>query len=248
MSTTLTHDRPDLDAFIKEVRRRANAQYATAQHRRLFGIPLTIERARVWELQMAFWTLNRRDCWAFAQGLVPFDVKALIWEHEEDELSGNKGRGVENHYALHVDQGRLLGLTPEDYRNAQMHPGTRTCTYAWIHLVKDSHWLKAVSACACLEVSNSSDWVDGGGNSYRRGKLYEQQLGIPFEKQVSHKEHAEVDVEHANMLMQVAHRYGTSQQALDLMLEGCVESWEIETVWKAQVGDMMEAVPYEPRR
>jgi hypothetical protein len=232
-----------LQAFAREVRARANAQYATPQHRRLFAVPLTVARARLWALQMALWTLNRRDCWAFAQGMAPFDVKQLIWGHEEDELAGNKARATEDHFALQVRQGAVLGLEPADYRAIRMEPGTRACTYAWIHLVRDSHWLKAVSACAGLEISNSADWVDGGGMSFRKGKRLEEQLGIPFHRQVSDNEHAEVDVEHAHMLMVIAERYGTSQAALDRMLDGVSESWELETVWKGQLAEMMEALP-----
>lgn len=233
----------DLRAFADKVRARANAQYQTPAHVRLFNVPLSVERARAWLLQVAIWSINRRDCWAFAQGLAPLDVKRLIWLHEQDELDGNKERGVEDHYALQMREGALLDLKPSDYTNARPHPGTRTCMYAWVHLVKDSLWLKAVSACAGLEISNSADWVVGGGMSYRMGKRLENQLGIPFDRQVSAKEHAEVDVEHASMLMQIAEQHGTTQQALDLMLEGVAGSWEIETVWKGQLAEMLEQLP-----
>jgi len=230
----------DLAGFVAAVRAGANAQFACPQHARLFAVPLTLERARTWILQQSLWTLNRRDCWAAAQSLAPIDVKRLIWDHERDELAGNADRGVEDHRNLAIRQGALLNLTPDDFASVEMLAGTRTCTYAWLHLVRASHWLKAISACAALEISNSSEWVEGGGMSLRRGMSFERQLGIPFEKQVSHREHAEVDVEHANILMQVAKRHATTREALDLMLEGLRESWQIERVWKGVVADMME--------
>jgi hypothetical protein len=233
----------DLERFVAEVRARANAQYQTPQSLRLFAVPLTIERARLWSLQLALWTVNRRDCWAFAQGLAPMEVKRLIWEHEEDELKGNKARGVEDHFALQVRQSSLIGLTAADFQNARMHDSLMTCAYAWIHLVKDSHWLKSIAACAALEVSNSADWVAGGGMSYRRGMRFEQDLGIPFHKQVNAKEHAEVDVEHAHMLVRIAERHATTPAALALMMQGIVETWAIESVWKGLLADMMEALP-----
>jgi hypothetical protein len=242
MATVLKSD-VDLKAFAREVRARANAQHETPQCKRMYTVRFNIERARYHTLQRAHWTLNRRDCWAFAQALAPMDVKKMVWAHEEDELAGNRARGVEDHYALRVRESQTLGLTPEDFRNTPMHPGTKTCAYAWIHLAKDSHWLTAVSACAALEISNSSEWVDGGGGSYRMGKRYEEDLGIPFHKQVNAKEHSEVDVEHAHMLMQIAQRHATTPEKLDLMMRGLIESWEIETVWKGQVADMVEAIP-----
>jgi hypothetical protein len=238
--------RPEIAAFAAELRARANAQFETPQHKRLFSVPLTLERAQTRALQTSLWNLNRRTCWAFAQGLAPFDVKQLIWQHEEDELAGNKARGVEDHYGLQVRQGSLLQLTPDDFRTVRMSPGTRACTYAWIHLVKDSHWLKAVSACNALEVSNSTEWVEGGGGSYRWGKRLEEQLGIPFHKQVNAKEHAEVDADHSHMVMQIARRHATTPDALGVMLDGCIESWELESVWKGQLAEMMEALPGPP--
>jgi pyrroloquinoline quinone (PQQ) biosynthesis protein C len=241
--TTAAASLTDIASFTAEIRARANALFTTRQHQRLMNVPLTRERARLMALQMFFWINNRRDCWAFAQGLAPLDVKAMIWEHERDELAGNAERGVEDHGTLTIKEGAVLGLTPDDYRDARMLEGTRTCLYAWIHLVKDSHWLKSVSACAALEIQNSSEWVDGGGLGYRMGKQLERALGIPFEKQISAAEHAEVDVDHAHMLLQIAKRHATTPQQLELMLEGITESWELLLVWQAQLAEMMEALP-----
>ena len=243
MSVVPSNARSEIKAFAEEIRARANAFFETPQCKRLYSIPVTLERARLRFLQVALWTLNRRDCWAFAQALAPFDVKQMIWKHEEDELAGNKTRGVADHFAMQIEQGKLLGLTADDFRNVRMLPGTRTCTYAWLHLAKDSHWLKSVGACAALEISNSSEWVDGGGGAYRTGKRMEQDLGIPMKKQIFVEEHVEVDVEHAHMLLQIAERHGTTRQALDLMLEGLIESWEIAAIWSGVMADMISALP-----
>jgi pyrroloquinoline quinone (PQQ) biosynthesis protein C len=239
--TIATEDVHDVQWFTGELRRHANAVYETTNARRLLEIPFTRERMRAYALQMKFWLKNRRDCWAFAQGLAPEDVKAMIWDHERDELAGNAERGVEDHGSLHVRESQLFGLTPDDFAQVRVAPPTRTATYAWIHLVKDSPWLKAVSACAALEISNSFEWVDAGGLGYRMGKKLERDLGIPYDKQVNLKEHAEVDVDHAHMILQIAKRYGTTPAALELMLEGADESWDLFTVWMGLIVDMMEA-------
>lgn len=233
----------DLTGFTAEIRAMANWQYQCPQSQRLYSLPLSMERARVWTLQMAFWILNRRECWAFAQALAPMDVKKLVWAHEEDELSGNKERNVTDHFSLQVKSSEHIGLTAEDFRTTVMRPETRTCIYAWVHLGKDSPWLKSLAASVALEVSNSSEWVDGGGMSYRMGKRFEEDLGIPFHKQLNAKEHAEVDVEHAHILMQIAERHATTPELLDLMLKGLIESWEIESVWKGLMVDMLEEIP-----
>jgi pyrroloquinoline quinone (PQQ) biosynthesis protein C len=233
----------DLEGFAQELRARANRQHQMPQAKRLLSVPLSIERARYSTLQRAHWNLNRRDCWAYVQARAPLDVKKLIWEHEMDELAGNTVRGVEDHYALRVREAETLGLTLQDFQKTPMHPGTRTCTYAWLHLVMNSHWLKGIAACGALEISNSSKWVEGGGGSYRWGKRFEEELGIPFHKQVNAKEHAEVDVEHATLLMKVAERHATTQAKLDLMMEGAIETFELQTIWKGILADMLEAIP-----
>jgi pyrroloquinoline quinone (PQQ) biosynthesis protein C len=186
-------------------------------------------------------TRNRRDCWAYTQAIAPMDVKRLVWEHEEDELAGSRSRGVADHYTLQVQQGQLFGLTAEDLAEAPMHPGTRTCTYAWSNLVKSGPWQKSIAACAALEIGNSADWVKGGGLSYRTGKKLEADLGIPFKKQVNATEHAEVDVEHGHMLMKIAEAHG-SPADLQLMMEGLIESWEIDRIWRGVSASMLEAV------
>jgi hypothetical protein len=243
MATMISEPGVDLESFCDEIRAMANWQYQCPQSQRLYSVPLNVARARVWTVQMVLWTLNRRDCWAFTQGAAPMDVKKLIWEHEEDELAGNKECGVADHYSLAVKASEVLGLTPEDFSGAEPHIGTRTCCYAWLHLVKNSHWLKSLSACAALEVSNSSDWVEGGGNSFRRRQRFHDDLGIPLKKMTNETEHVEVDVIHGELLIEVFKRHVKTPEDQALMLEGARETWEIERVWKGQVADMLEEVP-----
>lgn len=240
---TLTTSKPDLTGFIEEVRQRASAQYDSPQYRRLLELPLTRERAQRYVLQKAHWNLNRRDCWGFAQGSAPLDVKKLIWDHEEDELAGNKERGVEDHYSLQVRQSAQLGLTIDDFKNEKPREATRTVCYAYILIAKDAPWLKALASCVALEVSNSSQWVSGGGMSYRWGKKQERELNFPFHKQLNAAEHAEVDVLHAHMLLRVVEKHAVTPDKLAQVMDGLIESWEIDRVWKGQLAEMMEELP-----
>jgi hypothetical protein len=229
--------------FYGEMRRLANAQFESPQYQRLLNIKLNQKRAQVYVLQKGFWNLNRRDCWAFAQGLAPMDVKALIWEHELDELQGNEKRGVEDHYSLQVRQSATIGLTRADFENEVAHDETRAIIYAYIHLAKDTNWLYSVATCAALEVSNSSDWVAQGGMSYRWGKKQEADLGIPFHKQLNAKEHAEVDVEHGNLITKVVERHCDTPAKLDAVLDGLREAWALDRAWKGILAGYLEAIP-----
>jgi pyrroloquinoline quinone (PQQ) biosynthesis protein C len=229
--------------FYAEVRQMANDQFQSTQYQRLLSIPLTQKRAQVYVLQKGFWNLNRRDTWAFAQALAPMDVKALIWEHELDELQGNEDRGVEDHYSLQVRQAATIGLTRDDFENEVAREETLMAIYSWVHLAKDSPWLKSLASCAALEVSNSSDWVDGGGMSYRWGKKQEADLGIPFNKQINAMEHAEVDVEHGNLLTKVVERHCDTAAKLDQIMEGLKESWMLDRAWKGILAGYLEELP-----
>lgn len=229
--------------FYDEVRRLANAQFASEQYVAMLALPLNRARAQKYALQKLFWQRNRRDCWATAQALAPMDVKALIWEHELDELAGNAERGVENHFDLQIRQAETVGLTRADFEREAMADETRTCTYAWLHLARTGPWLKSFAASVALEVSNSSDWLDEGGISYRWGKKQERELGIPFDKQVNAKEHAEVDVEHSGLLQKVVERHCDTAAKLDVVLEGLNESWAIDRTWKGVLRDLMAKIP-----
>ena len=79
--------------------------------------------------------------------------------------------------------------------------------------------------------------------SYRWGKKQERELNFPFHKQLNAAEHAEVDVLHAHMLLKVVEKHATTPDKLDLVMEGLVESWEIDRVWKGQLAEMMETLP-----
>ena len=79
--------------------------------------------------------------------------------------------------------------------------------------------------------------------SYRWGKKMERELGIPFDKQLNAKEHAEVDIEHAHMLLDVVREHTKTEADLDLIMEGLIESWQLDQTWKGLLADMMAELP-----
>jgi len=233
-------DLSDLEAQIAEM---ANAQFDSSHYHRLLGLKFTKARTQAYIIQRTHWTINRRDCWAHAQGTAPLDVKKMIWEHEREELEGNPEEGVDDHYTLAIKEGGVLGLTPEDFiRNPPMD-GTTTCMLAWLHLATHSHWLSAVAASAALELSNSEDVLTSGGMSRRIAEKMEADLGIPVKSQPSNAEHMIADIEHGKMLMVIAHSHASTPEAQEHILAGLRNSWAIERVWKGQLADILEALP-----
>jgi len=233
---------PHLKALEDKLIEMANEQHESYAYRHLFAVPLTMERVRAHHLQKALWVLNRRACWAYAQASAPFDVKQLIWQHEAEELGGDKQRGLDNHYALNVQQGVPFGLTAEDFAQAKPSDGTLTCLHAWTRLAKDSHWLKALAVCAALELSNSDEILRNASASRRMAQKIRDELGIGIERQHSFKEHMVADTEHAHLLMEVAEVHGTTDFARDQILEGARESWAVDRIFRDYLAATMEAI------
>src|SRR4051794_15842084 len=73
-----------------------NEQFSSPEFKFLYQTPLTMKRAQFHTVQMRFYTLNRRDCWAYVQARAPLDVKQAIWHHEEDELISDSRTGVDH--------------------------------------------------------------------------------------------------------------------------------------------------------
>lgn len=218
----------------------ANAQFESDAYKRMFAAPYTKAGAQQFFMQHAQFNLNRRDCWGYVQARSPIDVKKLVWEHEQEELDGVPARGGLNHYELAVKQGANLGLTPEDYYTAPTLDGSLCAFYAWNYLATSGTWLEAFAASAALEFSNSDDIIKGGALSRRMAKKLEKDLGIPVRKQDSNAEHMVAELEHATLLLKVAHMYCTSKADCAEILSGCKKSWAIDRRFRDFLGELLE--------
>ncbi len=243
--TTSDIENADFAGLQAQIAEMANAQFDSAHYRRLLGIKFTKARARAFLIQRTHWTINRRDCWAHAQGSAPLDVKKMIWDHERDELEGKPDEGIDDHYTLAVKEGALVDLTPENFISNPPNDGALTCMLAWVQLATHNHWLSAVAASAALELSNSEEVLTGGSMSRRIGEKMEADLGIPFKTQPSNAEHTIADVEHGRMLMDIARTHARTPEAQEHIIAGLRDSWTIDRVWKGQLADLMESFPDE---
>ncbi len=231
----------DLERLNRRLGKIAREQHKTKEYKDFFSLPLTKKRAAFYIHERAYFVLNRRQCWAFASSLAPFDVKKLIWDHEEDELAGNRERGTPDHFTLGVMEGATVGLTPKDFERPPS-AATQVCTKAWISLAQNSPWIKAVSASGALEVSNSDDVV-GAGSSRRFADRMSRDLGIALEKQASNAEHVVVEIEHANLISKMAKRHMKTKQDEELIVGGAIESWDIQRTWFGLLHQQMAAMP-----
>ncbi len=209
----------------------ANAQLESKACRDLYAVPLNRENAGFYILQRAHFVLNRRCCWAAVQCTAPFDVKGLIWEHEQEELVGDPARGLADHYALGVQEGESVGLSPADFENTPPADGVQVALYAWLHMARDKPWLEAFAASCILEIANLDAIVKGGGNARRIGEKMRDELGIGFERQQSNAKHVFTEIEHANLLFKAAETHGRSVEAQAQILRGAEASLAIDRVY-----------------
>jgi hypothetical protein len=231
-----------IESLWEELVRLCNEQFSTAAFTRLLSTKFTCERAQQYSIQMAYYVQNRRDCWGYVQGSAQFEIKKVIWQHEEDELIGRKKEGKQDHITLAVKEGEVFGLSAEAFERTARLEGGEVCFSAWIHLAQRS-WLEAIAASAILEMRNSSELVKGGSLSYRIGEIFHRDLGIPMKKQINNAEHVVMDVEHAHLLMQVARAYARSEAERRAILRGAQESLMIDRIYRGHLADMLAALP-----
>lgn len=240
---TAIHTGTPLKTLEAQLTQMANAQFESDAFKRLLGLRFNKERARMYIIQRTHWTVNRRDCWAAVQSLAPLPVKKVIWDHERDELEGDKDLGKPDHYTMSVQEGASVGLKGKDFIDIGLSDGAFTCCSAWLHLARTSHWLSGIAASSALELSNSDEILNGGGMSHRMAYKMRDEVGIPFKKQASNVEHMAADVKHAHLLMQVAEQYAVSDTEIQLILEGARQSWQIDRIWKGHLADLLAAIP-----
>jgi hypothetical protein len=225
-----------LDARLREL---SNLQFDTAEFRRLFALRLTPARARVWTIHMAHFVRNRRDCWGYALGAAPVDVKQLIWEHERDELIHDPRAGTD-HTTLGYREAERFGLTPQDILNAPLDPLATTAMYGWLYLAKDPRWLVPLVAVSIIEFRNSEEVLQHGGYSGRMRSKLQAELGIPAEQLQNQNVHTAADIEHALILRQVMDRYVHTEQDAELVLWAAEQSLLIDRCFRAGETQAME--------
>jgi len=230
-----------LETMWSELVELCNEQFNSPPFKRLLGTKFTQARAQQYSIQMAYYVRNRRDGWGYVQGSAPFEVKKLIWQHEEDELIGQKAQGKVDHITLAVKEGEVFGLSAEAFERTARLEGGEVCFSAWIRLAQRP-WLEAIAGSAILEMRNSGELIRGGSLSSRIAAMLERDLGVPMKKQINNAEHVVMDVEHANLLMRVARKYAGGEGERRAILRGARESLMIDRVYRGHLADTLEAL------
>lgn len=232
-----------LSRLQRQLYREANDLFKTDEYKRFFGTKLTKKRAQFYIINRATFVLGRRACWAYVQARALFDVKQLIWEHEEDELAGNKERGVADHLTLGIKEGVSVGLTRRDFNKIKPCEGSQICSYAWQHAADRLLWLGGAALLGGLEIANADGIIKGGGMSHRMAHKLRRELGIPLSRQPSNQDHMDVEDEHSKFLITVAKHHMKTKDDYDTIMHGARTTWAINKTWLRLMTVEMQAMP-----
>lgn len=208
-----------------------NEQFNTPEFVALLSQPINLEAARWFATQTYYYTMNRRDCWAYVQARAPLDVKQAIWHHEKDELIHDE-RGGADHITLTIREAGVLGLTAQDVEKSPPPPMVRAALYAWIHIASTRPWLASLTASHILERRNNSAIVKGGGMSKRWREKLIRELGIKADSLISSNVHIVADTEHSDIIWEAIARHVVDETTYNHVLEGAEESLAIDRAYR----------------
>lgn len=203
----------------RELTALATAQFDTPEFRLVFETPLTVVRARCYALQLVFYNVNRRDCWAYVQAKAPWEVKHAIWQHESDELHFD-ARGGADHRALMTKEAVALGMTEEQVRNARPSPMITSLLWGFSHINITQPWLGALAASHFLERRNNGRVIRGGGFSARWSEKVVRELKIDPSLLISTNVHVAADMDHSDAIWDAICHYVTDDFSYRTALEG----------------------------
>src|ERR1043166_123197 len=227
------------EKLTNEMNELSNRVYETPEFKSLDEVKLTTERARFYAAHAVYFNMNRRDCWGPVQGAVPWEVKRVIWKHEEDELISDP-RGGADHRSLLFREAEALGLSRAEVEKLDLNPGVLTAFYAWLYVAKNTPWLSALAASHILERRNDTTVVKCATSAMRRKKKFVEDLGIKEDLLISTNVHTVADVDHTKMMEHVFEKYVTTEESFDLALSGARDSLAIERGYKAALAAGME--------
>ena len=218
----------------------AAAQFETPEFQLFFETPLTIARARCYAVQLLFYNVNRRDCWAFVQAKAPWEVKHAIWEHESDELHFD-ARGGGDHRALMTREAVALGVTADEVAGARPSPLITSALAAFSYINITQPWLGALTASHFLERRNNGRIIRGGGFSQRWREKVIRELNIDRALLISTNVHVDADMDHSDSIWDAIARYVEDDFSYRTALEGAKACALADRAFRA-------AIAYEMRK
>lgn len=209
-----------------------------------YSVKITPERAKLYMLQSSIYVSHRRSYWAQVAANAPvMEVKKRIFEHEYEELVKDEYSDV-GHFDLIFRQGKEVGLSQEDFLNAEPLPTTMAATYGWWWITRNRPWQEGLAASSSAEWFNDDRLLGdlGGGNCSRLLKLWQRDLGFRPEQMPNLVAHSKADEKHSDMFLDILERY-ISPGAEEGVLQTARENYEIMRVYFGGLATAMARLP-----
>lgn len=219
--------RPIIDEMV-------NRQFDTAEFKKLFAVPLTPGRVKVYQNHMTYYTANRRDCWSFVAGKAPLDVKRAIWEHEKDELIFDKRMG-----SAHLTDEQMAAAAAE----STLLPGVRAALMAWMFLSTTRPWIEALTVNHITERKNNPAIVKGGGFTARFAhKRVADQGGTIEGLDINTKVHMVADEDHSDMFEPIYDRHIIDARMAESVIRAAQDSLDIDRAYRSALATAMAQI------
>lgn len=225
-----------VEELHKELEGMVHRLYQTPEFMVYNTVPITLARVKVVRLHRFHFSRARRDCWAAVQCTAPIDVKRLVWEHEGDELNPGRQLGTHNFWSSLDKAMKVTGLSAEEIYSAELIPGCKAALRAWLHLARDSSWLKAFSGTAVLEM------VKEGGTGAREHERYTDEVRRLFQGPGEASSGAPVAEERSDIMEVVLKRYAMSEGAQREVLEGVKDSLDFDRAFIGALVAVLEEI------
>jgi pyrroloquinoline quinone (PQQ) biosynthesis protein C len=218
---------------------RVRATMASADMERYFNVKMTKPRARVALLQLSLFVSCRRDCWANL--IANCDAPALrqrLMEHEYDELVEDE-YSSKGHYDLLIRQGALIGLSPDDFANAQPLRTSMATFYGWKWITRAGPWQDGLIAMMATEwVNDDRRLMDqGGGLSRRDGLRWIRDFGYQWGEMPNFAAHAVADEKHGDLFLPLLDKHVPTRESA---LKAADDALELFKLYHLGVAEEME--------
>jgi pyrroloquinoline quinone (PQQ) biosynthesis protein C len=237
----IVHEAEAVQLWRERIGERVRASMASSEMERYFGIKMTIPRARIALGQLSLYVRCRRDCWAnVLANCANTSVRQRLLEHEYDELVKDEYSPT-GHLDLIIRQGKLIGLSPDDF--LQLRPLTTSLAtfYGWKWIAREKPWPEALVAMMATEWVNDDRVLPdrGGGLSRRDGLRWMRDLGFKWEEMPNFAAHSEADEKHGDLFLPLLPDI-ISEQEREEVLATADEALELFELYHRGVAEGME--------
>ena len=218
--------------------------FLSPEMERFYSIEMTMERARIYLLQLSLYVRQRRNYWPQVAANCPeFDVKQRILAHEYEELVEDE-HSKAGHLDLIFRQGKEVGLSAQEILKAEALPTTKAAIYGWFWIARHRPWQEAIAASTIAEWTNDDRLLGdlGGGNCSRLYRIWRRDLNFRDDQMPNFTVHSKADVKHSDMFIDVLEKY-VAPGLEENVIQTAKESMDLHCVYFGGLAQAMKASP-----